>query len=47
MIKSKVLSTELSQLTFDCYITPKEFAKIIQDYYDTEFTLELNGRSGA
>lgn len=41
MIKSKILSSELSQLVLDVYIQPKEFAHIIEVYNDKEFEIEI------
>ena len=37
IIKSKILSPRLSQLVFDVYITPKEFAEIIEKFDEEEF----------
>lgn len=46
MIKSRTLSKELSQLVLDCYMTPSEFAKIINDYYESDFTITINDTGG-
>lgn len=40
-IKSKQLSPELCQLVLDVYITPQEYASIIQNFYDKEFVIEF------
>jgi len=40
-IKSKLLSNELAELVFECYMKPEEFAKIVKDYFDKEFVLEI------
>lgn len=40
-IKSRVLSPHLSMLVFDVYITPSEFAKIVEEYDSKEFDLLL------
>jgi len=40
-IKSRILSDELAELVFECYITPEEFAKLIKDYFDKEFWIEI------
>ncbi len=40
-IKSKILSPLVSQLVFDVYITPSEFARIVEKYDQKEFELEI------
>ena len=40
-IKSKILSPELSELVFECYITPEQFSKLISMYFDKEFEIEI------
>ncbi|MEO0289602.1 MAG: hypothetical protein ABIN00_08210 [candidate division WOR-3 bacterium] len=40
-IKSKLLSDELAELVFDCYLKPEEFAEIIRKYYQKEFVIEI------
>lgn len=40
-MKSKILSPSLSQLVFDVYITPREFAEIVDIYDNREFELEI------
>jgi hypothetical protein len=40
-IKSRILSDELAELVFECYITPEEFAKIINKYFEKEFEIEI------
>lgn len=46
LIKSKMLSPELSQMVFDVYIRPDEFAKIVDKYFDKEFNLEIKDEQG-
>ena len=41
IMKSKILSPRLSQLVFDVYITPREFAEIIEKYDQKEFEIEI------
>ena len=41
-IKSRVMSPHLSQLVFDVYITPTEFAKIIEKYDGKEFEVIID-----
>jgi len=40
-IKSRILSDELAELVFECYIKPENFAKLIKDYFDKEFWIEI------
>ena len=40
-IKSKILSNELAELVFECYLKPEEFAKIVDKYFDKEFEIEI------
>ena len=40
-IKSRILSDELAELVFECYIKPEDFAKLIKDYFDREFWIEI------
>ena len=41
IMKSKILSPSLSQLVFDVYISPKEFAEIIEKYDQKEFEFDI------
>lgn len=41
IIKSKILSPQLSQLVFDVYISPTEFAEIVEKYDQKEFEIEI------
>ena len=41
-LKSKILSPQLSQLVFDVYITPSEFAHLIEQYNETEFEIIID-----
>lgn len=43
-IKSKLSSTEMAELVFDVYTTPKEFAALIEDWFDREFIIEVKER---
>jgi hypothetical protein len=45
MIKSKVRSECLSELTFDCYIDPVEFGRIIKDYGDKEIQITIESKA--
>ncbi len=40
-IKSKILNNQLAVISFDCYITPSEFAEIIEKYEGKEFEIEI------
>ncbi len=40
-LKSKIVNNQMSVLSFDCYITPSEFAELIEKYSDKEFELEI------
>lgn len=39
--KSKILSPQVVQLVLDVYMTPTEFAKIIEKYDESEFKVEI------
>ncbi len=41
-LKSKVLSPHLSQLVFDVYITPTEFAKIVEENDGCAFEIRID-----
>lgn len=41
-IKSKILSPHISQLVIDVYITPTEFAKIIEEFDEEEFEVIID-----
>lgn len=40
-VKSKVLSPQLCQLVLDCYLTPAEFAQLLEKYFEKEFVVEV------
>ena len=40
-VKSKVLSPELCQLVLDCYLSPSEFAQLLEKYFEREFVVEV------
>lgn len=40
-MKSKMMSTEVCQLVFDVYMSPTTFAKLVEEYYDNEFLIEV------
>lgn len=42
IVKSKILSPELSQITLDVYMNPTEYAKLLEEYYDQEFQLTIS-----
>lgn len=42
IMKSKILSPSLSQLVFDVYITPSQFAEIIEKYDQKEFEITVS-----
>ena len=42
LMKSKIKSPMLSELVFEVYITPTEFAKIIEEYDEKEFNLTID-----
>ena len=41
LIKSKIKSPRLSELVFEVYISPSEFGRIIEEYDDKVFELEI------
>ena len=41
-MKSKILSPNLSQLVFDVYITPREFAEMVEKYDGKEMEVSIN-----
>ena len=45
-IKSRILSDELAELVFECYIKPENFAKLIKDYFEKEFWIEIKDDQG-
>lgn len=40
-IKSKILSPQISELVVEVYITPSEFAKLIEEYDGKEFEIVI------
>ena len=40
-VKSKVVNQSMSTLTLDCYLTPSDFALILEKYMDKEFDIEI------
>lgn len=40
-IKSKLLSPTLAQLVIDVYITPEQYAQLINEFFDKDFVLEI------
>lgn len=43
-IKSKLLSPNLAEITFDVYLdSPTQFSDIIGTYYDQEFVISIEG----
>ena len=40
-IKSKILSPHVSELVIEVYITPSEFAKLIEQYDEKEFVITI------
>ena len=41
IIKSKILSPNISQIVLDVYVTPMEFAEIITKYDSKEFKIDI------
>ncbi len=41
IIKSKVMSQQHSQIVLDVYMTPKQFAELIEKYFEEEFQIEV------
>lgn len=39
--KSKILSPQVIQLVLDVYMTPTEFAQIVEKYDESEFKVEI------
>jgi len=44
-IKSKVMSPELTQLVFDVYMTPTEYAELITKYFESELKIEIKSEN--
>ena len=42
-LKSKVQSPELVELVLDVYMTPQEFAGIVEKYFEDSFMIEIKG----
>ena len=42
IMKSKILSPQLSQLVIDVYISPSEFAEIVEKYDQKEFDITIS-----
>jgi len=42
--KSKIRSSELSELCLELYISPSEFAQILEKYDDEEFEITLGNK---
>ncbi len=40
-IKSKLLSTELAQIVLDVYMTPKQYAELIEMSFEKELEVEI------
>lgn len=43
-IKSKLVSPELGELTFDVYMTPQKFGELVSKYYESEFIIEIHDK---
>lgn len=41
MMKSKLRSVDLVELVLDCYMKPEEFARLINDHFEKELTIEI------
>lgn len=46
MVKSKIKSPRLAELVLEVYISPTEFAKIIEKYDDKVFEIEFKDSAG-
>ena len=46
LVKSKIKSSRLSELVLEVYITPSEFAKIIEKYDNKVFEIEIKDSGG-
>ncbi len=40
-IKSKILSPELGELVFECYMTPSQFSEMVEKYFEKGFIIEI------
>lgn len=40
-IKSKILSPVLAEIVLECYVSTTEFAKLVEEYFEKEFVIEI------
>ncbi len=40
-VKSKIMSPEYCQIVLDVYMTPDQFAKLVNKYFDESFIVDL------
>lgn len=41
MVKSKIRSVDLAEITLDAYMSPEEFARLISEKFTKSFTVEI------
>jgi hypothetical protein len=41
-IKSRILSPQLAEITLEVYISPIEFAELIEKYFESEFEVDIH-----
>jgi len=41
MLKSKMLSPQVTQVVIDAYISPDQWAEFVKKFYDVEFEVEV------
>jgi len=44
LVKSRILSPQSFQLVLDCYGSPDEFAAILNEFYEDEIIISLEGK---
>ena len=43
-IKSKILSPQVCELVFEVYMSPQEFATLLDNYFDKEFNISIDDK---
>lgn len=46
MIKSKIMSPTHVSLVLDVYMTPETYAKLLSDYWEEDFIIEITPKGG-
>lgn len=42
-VKSKIMSPEYVQLTLDVYMSPRQYAELLEKYFEKSFTITIEG----